>query len=60
MKNKFIYISFFFLLNSMLLAENVVIKSKNITLDKDKKFSFFKDDVQITTEDNKIIKSDFS
>ena len=26
----------------MLLAENIVIKSKNITLDKDKKFQFLK------------------
>ena len=60
MKNKFTYILFFFLLNSTLLAENIEIKSKNITLDKDKKVSIFKDDVQITTEDNKIIKSDYA
>ena len=29
-ENKFIYILFFFLLNSMLLAENIVIKSKTL------------------------------
>ncbi len=60
MKNNFICILFFFFLNSVMLAENIIIKSKNISLDKDKKVSIFRDNVQINTEDNKIIKSDYA
>ncbi len=55
MKNKFLIISFSLILNSsFLLAEDIFLKAKNITLDKNKKTSIFKDNVSVETADKKI------
>ena len=37
-----------------------LIKAKNITLDKNKQITIFKDSVNIKTEDNNSIKSDYA
>ena len=42
MKNKFIFILFFSFICTNVFAENLKIKAKNITLDKNKKFQFLK------------------
>ena len=57
--NLFIFLIIFFF-KSTLLAENVLIESKIISLDKEKELSIFKNDVIITTPDNNIIKSDYA
>ena len=59
MKNKLLSIFFFILLNTNLFAENLFIKAKNISIDKNKSISIFEDEVFIKTEDNKTIKSDY-
>ena len=59
MKNKLLSILFFILLNTNLFAENLFIKAKNISIDKNKSISIFEDEVFIKTEDNKTIKSDY-
>ena len=60
MKNKIfiILISLFF--NNIVFSENLLIESKNISLDKNKETSIFQDDVKIQTEDGKIINSSFA
>ena len=60
MKNKIFIIFLSFFLNSFLNAENLVIEAKNISLDKKKETSIFEKEVVVTTEDNKIIKSDYA
>ena len=60
MKNKFLIFCLILLHNSFLFAENIAIKAKNITVDKDKEISIFRNNVVITTEDNEIIKSDYA
>ena len=61
MKNKFFtFLLFFLFLNKMLLAENVLIESRNMLFDKNKKISIFENDVVITTKDNNKIKSDYA
>ena len=47
-------------MNSISLAENIKIQSKNILLDKNKNISIFRDDIVMTTEDNDVIKSDYA
>ncbi len=54
MKNKFLIIFITFFLKTYLLAEEVSIKAKNITLDKNKKTSIFEKDVQVKTLDKQI------
>ena len=60
MKNKIfiILISLFF--NNIVFSENLLIESKNISLDKNKETSIFQDEVKIQTEDGKIINSSFA
>ena len=60
MKNNFIIILFLFLLSADLNAENLLIKSKNITLEKNKEISIFEKEVFIKTEDNNTIISDYA
>ena len=60
MKNSFLIFYFFTILTSALLAESVQIQSKNITLDKNKEFSIFEEDVVIITEQKDKIKSDYA
>ena len=58
MKNKIYIFTFFFLFFSKVLAENLEITAKNITLDKDKVTTVFENDVIVKTK-NKIIKSQY-
>ena len=61
MKNKFLYlIALFVLISFELLAENLNIKSKNITVDKKSSVTIFKDEVYIEDEKKNIIKSDYA
>ena len=59
MKNKFIFIFFFSFLCTNVFAENLKIKAKNITLDKNKKISVFENDVLVETDDGIKIESDY-
>ena len=59
MKNKFQIIVFFLFFNTLCLAENITIKSKNISLDKKNETSIFEDEVEIITEDGYEIKSKY-
>lgn len=60
MKNKkFIFFLLFFFPTS-LLADTLLIQSKNITLDKNKEFSIFKEDVFVKTQDGDTINSDYA
>ncbi len=58
MKNKAIFIFFFLIFNSNIMAENIIIEAKNITLDKNQKSSLFENEVKVETKDGYIIKSD--
>ena len=44
----------------MSFAENILIESKNITLDKNREISIFKDEVIVRTQENTQIASDFA
>ena len=59
MKNKF-YIILFMFLSQSLLAENIQIQSKNITLDKNKEITIFEKKVLVKTEDNYEITAEFA
>ncbi len=54
MKNKFLFIFIVFFLNTKLFAENIFIEAKNISLDKEKEISIFRNDVTVKTIDKKI------
>ena len=58
MKNSAFFFFFFLVLNSNILAENIIIEAKNITLDKNQKSSLFENEVKVETRDGYIIKSD--
>ncbi len=60
MKNKFLFFFILIFFSSILKAENLLIESKKIILEKQKEFSIFEGDVVITTADNNIIKSDYA
>ena len=60
MKNKILIILVFLLSCSILKAENLLIESKNIRLEKKGEISIFENDVVITTSENNIIKSDYA
>ncbi len=60
MKSKVLIILFSIFFSTVLFGENILIESKNITLDKEKKISIFKDNVIVTTEDKNKIKSDYA
>ena len=61
MRNNFIYILLFFLLNvTGVHCENILIQAKNITLEKDRELSIFRNEVTIKTEDGNLIKSDYA
>ena len=59
MKNKAVFI-FFFILNSNIMAENIIIEAKNITLNKNQKSSLFENEVRVETKDGYIIKSELA
>ena len=56
MKNKLIIIFYFFL--QYLFAENLLIESKNISIDKNKEIQFLK--MKYCKTEDKIIKSDYA
>ena len=58
MKNRLLFIFFFFIINSSIKAESINIEAKNITLDKNQKSSLFQDEVKVETKDGYIIRSD--
>ena len=60
MKNKILIILILVFLSSILKAENLLIESKNIRLEKKGELSIFEEDVVITTSENNIIKSDYA
>ena len=61
MRNSVIYILLFFLLNvTGVHCENILIQAKNITLEKDRELSIFRNEVTIKTEDGNLIKSDYA
>ena len=59
MKNKFLIIFITFFLATFLRAEDLFIEAKDITLNKDKKTTIFKNSVSVKTKD-KIISSEFA
>ena len=61
MKNNFkIFIFFIIFFFEILHAENLLIQSKNISIDKDKKITIFKDDIFVKTDQNHTIRSDYA
>ena len=60
MKSKLFIIFFTFFIKTSLFAENIIIQSRNIKLDKNTEISIFEKNVKITTEDENIIKSDYA
>ncbi len=58
MKNKAIFVFIFLMFKSNIMAENIIIEAKNITLDKNQKTSLFENEVKVETKDGYIIKSD--
>ena len=61
MKNKLLYlIALYMLISFELLAENLNIKSKNITIDKKNSITIFKDEVYIEDEKKNIIESGYA
>ena len=59
MKNKLIlYLSLFFYTSAF--AENLLIESKNISINKKNEFTIFENDVFVKTVDNNTIKSDYA
>ena len=61
MKNKILFFLFFLsFLSSKLLAENIFIEAKNISLDKNNQISLFENEVKVITEDGYKINSDLA
>ena len=60
MKNKIFNFFIIFFLTSIVNAENVVIESKKISINKKMQLSIFEEDVVITTPEKQIIKSDYA
>ena len=60
MKNNFIIILSVSIFFNSLQAENLLIQSQNIKLDKDKEISIFQNEVFVQTDKNHSIESDFA
>jgi len=61
MKNRIFLIIFSILVSTNLLfAENILIESKNISIDKKNEVTIFENEVIVTTKDNNKIKSDYA
>ena len=58
MKNKIVFFLFYLFFKSNLFADNLFIQAKDITIDKNKETTIFKNEVKIKTDDNKNIQSD--
>ena len=60
MKSKILLIIITFFFNQILIAENIKISAKNITIDKNKKTTIFENEVSVLTAEGDVIKSDFA
>ena len=60
MKNNFIKILLFFLFTNVSFADELEISAKNISVDKKKEISIFKDEVVIIDKDNNKIKTEYA
>ena len=60
MKNKLFLFVFFIFYNSLAVAENISIQAKNITIDKKKQITIFENEVNIKTDNNNTIKSNYA
>ncbi len=60
MKSKYLFFLITIFISSVLKAENLLIESKNITIEKKNELSIFENDVIITTPEKNIIKSDYA
>ena len=60
MKNNYIFFFILIFFFNPLFAENLLIQSKNISLDKDKQISIFKDEVFVKTDNNHTVESDLA
>ncbi len=60
MRNRFLFFLSLIVFSSVLKAENLLIESKKITLEKMGELSIFENSVIITTSENNIIKSDYA
>jgi len=60
MKNSIYFILLIFFYIESLFADNLLIQSKNISLDKEKEISIFQDEVFVRTDENHTIESDFA
>ena len=58
MKNKIVFFLLFLIFKSNLFADNLLIQAKDVTIDKNKETTIFKNEVKIKTDDNKNIQSD--
>ena len=58
MKNKLFYFILFFYVECVF--KNLLIKSKNISLNKEKEITIFKDEVFVKTDKNHSIQSDYA
>ena len=58
MKNKIVFFLFYLFFKSNLFADNLFIQAKDITIDKNKETTIFKNEVKIKTDDNRNIQSD--
>ena len=60
MRNKFLILTVFCLFFENSNAENLLIESKKISLDKKNQITIFEDDVNVLTLDGNNIKSDYA
>ena len=60
MRNKFLILTVFLFIFENSSAENLLIESKKISLDKKNQITIFEDDVNVLTLDGNNIKSDYA
>lgn len=60
MKNSLIFLILFFYSTGTLYSKNILIQSKNISIDKNKEVSIFKSEVLAKTDENHTVKSDYA
>tara|TARA_B100001057_G_C22719577_1_gene899170 strand:- start:761 stop:1105 length:345 start_codon:yes stop_codon:yes gene_type:complete len=60
MKNKFLILLLILITSTSVIAQELYIEARNISLDKKNQISVFENDVIITTQEGNIIKGDFA